>query len=115
MAKRLDAGELGHRIDLLRPERSQDSSGDPVTTWATAARNVAAKVRPIGGREYQQARQTVAATTYEITIRWRTDIESDWRVRWMGRLLDIEAIPPTEGRRDALRVMCVDNREAMTA
>jgi SPP1 family predicted phage head-tail adaptor len=75
------ATELNRRITLQQPGTGADSEGTPATP-VTVATNVPAKITqvPSRGRPDVQEQITESVNYYEVTIRYRSDVKSDWRV-----------------------------------
>jgi SPP1 family predicted phage head-tail adaptor len=98
----MQAGQLRHRIAIQTNTPSQDSYGQPVESWATAA-TVWAAVEMLGGRERMTAQQMESEASVRFRIR-RRDVNAQQRVSWDGRIFDIEAIThdPTNRRETVL-------------
>lgn len=82
------AGQLRHKVDLLRPTDSTDTFGQATQTYDRVA-TVAASINPLTGRELFLAQQIRADLTHEIKIRGRTDVSAKWRVVWAGRIFEL--------------------------
>ncbi len=68
------AGELDRRITIQRSTPTQDSTGDPVKSWATLA-TVWARFEPVGTREaFQEGQERVAWADGKFVMRWRSDV-----------------------------------------
>ena len=107
------AGRLRHRINLQSKTQAQNSHGEPVETWKTDA-TVWASIKPLTGREFENARIQAQDVSHEVEIRYRDSITPEMRVsftdrRAVARVLDIESViePMTLG--DRLLLMCREN------
>lgn len=89
------AGELDRRITLKEPVRTTDTAGGIVTTYTDVA-TVSAKKRDVSGREKFRAEQVNAELTTRFTIRYRSDIQNDWRIVFKSKDYDILVIRETE-------------------
>lgn len=110
MAARLpSAGDLDQRVQLQRRDTTQarDELGTLPDQWLTVA-TVWAKVEPLRGREYFAAGQMQSATDVRVSIRWRADASTEWRVVHRGKAMGIAAAIDIESRREYLELMCVE-------
>ena len=87
-----------------------DTMGAPVETWATVA-TVFASVVP---QKYQSGVEALVqalgreavATTYTVTIYWRSDVVERNRLTWNGKTMDIRRVIDPDGKRTWLELMC---------
>lgn len=89
----IEAGRLRHRVTLQRPEVLQDTHGDIINTWRTVA-TVWAAVEPLSAREFIAARSIQSKADTRITVRYRADVQPDWRIVFRRRLYNIEGVLP---------------------
>lgn len=76
----MQAGRLRSRVQLQEPVMESDPDGfERVTGYATIA-TVWAEVRPLSGKNLILARTAGEKVDAEITIRYRVDVTSQWRV-----------------------------------
>lgn len=103
----------------IQTETETDLGGGAVTVDSTAVASVRARVRPLKGREYIQARQNVGGTPYEVTIRAPLPagavLSSDSRLIWerQGEAVTLHLTSPpalTEEQR-YYRFMTVEREE----
>lgn len=99
------AGELRHRVTIQQPVESRNSFGEVTVTWQDVA-TVWAAIEPLRGREFWEARQTVAEMDVRIRIRYRSGITPKMRVVWGSKVYDIESVIDVESRRKELHLMC---------
>lgn len=76
------AGEMRHRVTIYAPEGTSDEFSGSPTEIATG---VAAKIAVLP-LQFQQAERIAAGgtrghTVYNITVRYRTDIEPDFQIQ----------------------------------
>ena len=63
-------------------------------------------------RVTQRSAEAVAAAqvyddhVVELRIRYRTDVQTTWRLEWGGVGYDIVTVEPYGGRKDRLRLLC---------
>lgn len=96
---------MRERVTLLLKTVTRDALGGEVITWLDQG-DEWADVRPIRGREYFVAEQFEAETDIRFVLRYRSDIDSNWRVRWGGVDYDVvDVINPGAYRRE-LELMC---------
>lgn len=90
------AGDLDQRIELQRASRTRTSSGGATPSWATYA-TVWAQVRPMTGRERENAQRQEAAANYMVVVRYRSDLLESDRIKWGDRYLNVRFMK-REGR-----------------
>ncbi|WP_426450664.1 phage head closure protein [Paenibacillus sp. S-38] len=106
----MNPAKYNRRIQILQPARSEDNEGLPVFTWSEFL-SLWAAVNPLRGREYFQAAAINQENTLRIEIRYRTGLTSEMRVRYAGKIYNINAIiDPNEAHRE-LHLMCLEGRE----
>lgn len=99
------AGDLRHEVYLQAPSKSFDSEGAEVITWTTIA-TVWAAVVPLTGREYYEAKALNAELTHKVTIRYRRNVQTTWRVLYGSRALGIVSVADVEERHEQLELLC---------
>lgn len=97
-------GLLRERIWLQRLTETQDSSGDPVASWANvdtygdgsiAAQAVSVRMKT---KEDPLASTIVAETRMDFVIRYRTDLDTTDRISWADRNWNILGVIRDEAR-----------------
>jgi SPP1 family predicted phage head-tail adaptor len=73
-------GRLRDRVTLKAPVRTTDDAGGEVVSYPADTAVVWAEVLDHSGREYLASREAHAETTAKIRIRYRADVDVDWRV-----------------------------------
>lgn len=104
------AGDLRERIEIQQVTTTRDSTGATVENW-TPLDEVFACVLP---QRYQQGMEALAqalgreavATSYTVTIYWRSDVTELNRLDWRGKLLDIRRVIDPDGKRTWLELLC---------
>lgn len=81
-------GQLDQRVELQRVTLARAGGGGQDETWATYA-TVWAHVRPMSGRERQQAMRNDAISDYLVVIRYRAGVLEADRIVWRDRTLNI--------------------------
>lgn len=97
-------GDLRHRVTIRQKQITHDSNGYPQETWENAA-TVWAAVEPLSGREYFQAAAVQAEQPVRFTIRYRSDITAEMRLRYEGKDYDIKAVIDLKGQHRWLQIM----------
>lgn len=85
-------GDLDRQIILQYKTRVTDGMGGFTDTYVTAA-TVWAKITTLRSDEAVQAMATTATVVHNITIRYRTDVRSGWRVKYGSRYFAIIGPP----------------------
>ena len=98
-------GDLRRRVTLEQPATTADGMGGVSTTWTTLA-TVWAAVAPKGGTEKLHADQLTSTITYDVTIRYRKDVDASMRVGYEGRTLRILGVIDQDERHRFLTLSC---------
>jgi SPP1 family predicted phage head-tail adaptor len=109
---RIKAGELRHRIVIVKPTIAQDTAGGwqedtdklGATTWA--------KIEALSGRELYAAQQKVSEVTHRITVRWCPGIASNMNVWFENRLFQIQAVSNPDERHKMLELLCIERDDS---
>lgn len=88
MYRQPSSGDLNRRITLETLSTTSDGSGGVISTWNTLA-TVWAQVSPKSGTEKLHGDQLTPTITYDVTIRYRKDVDASMRVIYEGRTLRI--------------------------
>lgn len=99
------AGRLTQRVILQNKSVVRDAMGGETITWLDAA-TVWAEIRPLRGRDLVAAQQAASEVTARITVRYRTDVRADWRVKHGTDLYDIFAVVDPAARHEVLELEC---------
>jgi SPP1 family predicted phage head-tail adaptor len=95
----MSIGAMRHRVDLQQRTRTSDGGGGVVSSWGTTA-TVWASMTPKTGIERFKVGQIESPITHIFRIRYRSDFDSTWRIKYGARLFNV------------LRVLNVDERSA---
>jgi SPP1 family predicted phage head-tail adaptor len=91
------AGNLRHLITFQTPVENQTVTGEPTITWVTFY-EVNARIEPLVGREFWQAKQISTVITGKINIRYIKGIKAIMRIKFGSRYYNIEGIIDPEER-----------------
>ncbi len=89
----LAAGRLNKRLTLYRSIRTQNSDGQIVESPNEVC-TVWAELRPISSSESFQQGQVQGSRIFQVTIRYRDDVNHKWWGEYNGRRLNFD--PPTD-------------------
>ena len=101
----MDAGKLDKLISIEQRTLTQDAAGQEYETWVSIA-TVYANVKPLIGKDYLAAKQTVDELSHDITIRYRRGIKPKMRVNYLGRIIEIVAVIDPNESREWLYLKC---------
>lgn len=103
------AGDLDQRITIQHKVESTNGLGEVVTSdWTDRLSQIAAKVRTLRSREYNEASQEQNSATVVFTIRYRRGITNKMRVLWRGLPYAIQGDPSNVmGRNEWLELSCL--------
>ena len=102
---RLRAGKYCHQVYLQAPAKTYDAEGQEVITWTTVA-TVWAEVVPLTGKEYFAAKAVNSELTHRVTIRYRRNVKTTWRVLYGTRVLEIMSVADVEEKHVELELLC---------
>lgn len=86
--KPLQAGTLRHMVRLYSLVQDQDSTGDMVRSYPLVA-TVYADRQPLSSRDLIAAQAMQNETTERFVIRWRSDVDTTWRLGFAGKVYAI--------------------------
>lgn len=98
------AGALKRIIDLEYPSRVADGAGGFTTTW-TKDSTVNADIQPTTAKEQVWGMQTAAVITHVISIRFRSNIRSDWRIKYGSTYFNIVSLINVDMRSIELQIV----------
>lgn len=102
---RMRAGRLRHKIIIEYQVSGYDEYNSPITTWEKFA-EVWAAVEPLRGQEYFAAQQAQAETEYRVITRYVSGIDTNMRIAYNDKYLEIESIIDREEKHRELEIMC---------
>lgn len=78
------AGKLRHYVTIEKPREhdQRNELGELVAPWSAVA-DVWASVEPLSARESFQAGQAMSTATHRITIRYRSDVSTANRIKYV--------------------------------
>ena len=100
----MEIGALDQRV-ALQELTETNNFGEVVKTYATQATVWAKVVSQKGSESFEAARQG-SIRSIKVLIRYRTDIETDWRVSWQGQLYNVVDVDRSLRRDGELWLMC---------
>ncbi|OHW61385.1 phage head-tail joining protein [Andreesenia angusta] len=104
----MNPGELRQRVKIIDLYGyGFNEAGEKVQIPSTVG-IVWAKVIPIRGREYTEAKKIRPELQYRVTVRYRKDIHPSMILEWEGRVLKIEAVIDIAGRHTYMELNCVE-------
>jgi len=96
----MNAGELRQRLELQAPINSTNDMLEVIQTFATQA-TVWGAVEPLSGNLLFTAQQADSEVQGRVRIRYRSDIQPTWRIKYGNRYLQIlSIINPNERNRE---------------
>lgn len=101
----LRAGRLNKRVILQTVSNAADGRGGVTETWADTA-TLWAHVEEIAGSERYEANQIASNLTHRVTIRYRTAVIPQQRVKYGTRILKIVSVVNPDQRNEMLELMC---------
>lgn len=105
-------GRLRHRVELQQQIVGLDSLGRQNRTgaeWQRVALLWAAVIE-VSGREAERARQIVADASHAVAIRYRAGVNTEQRLLFRSRVLEIRAVLDEDGTQRELLLLCGEQR-----
>jgi SPP1 family predicted phage head-tail adaptor len=103
----MEAGSLRQRITIQEKSVVRDTYGAETITWVTHV-TAWARMEPLTGREFLEARQTQAEGMVRFTLRYQSGIVPEMRVLFGSRTFDIQAVIHVEERGREVQLMCTE-------
>jgi SPP1 family predicted phage head-tail adaptor len=100
----MQAGDLRDRIEVKRRVDVKNSKGGIDQSWQPLVA-VAAEVRNINGREALIGNVLQGVSTFQIRIRYRSDIQPSDQILWRGRELNVHSAEDPFGTRVETRII----------
>jgi len=99
------AGKLRHYIDIIRKTETLDANGFPTETWTVQHESIPASFRAMTANERAAAAQRQSESTAEFEIRAGLTINPEDKIRFNGRIWNIDPIlrDPTLKRSDRIQ------------
>lgn len=107
----LSAGRLRQRVTIMRGTQADDRGGY-VTTWSAVESDVPCEVIGLTGTEAVRERVLRGIRVYQVTIRWRGDLEPKDQLVYGVEDLNIRSAIDPDGRRERL-VIIADTENAV--
>ncbi len=106
MSEKIPAiGSLRERIQLLNKVMSDDGAGGHVVSFVLLA-TVWAKVNPAKGRVFFEADSRGAIASYEILIRYRSDLNIGDQIIYRDEKLEVISADDLNGRKAYIKCIC---------
>ncbi|MCK9569544.1 phage head closure protein [Candidatus Pacearchaeota archaeon] len=100
----MNIGKLRHRITLQSPTATLNAIHETVDTW-TDVDTVWAAIEPNTGTWYYAAKQANSNVKGRVRIRYRSDIEATWRIKFGDRILNIISILTPDERKTEIVIL----------
>ena len=107
MRPRLRPGDLRHSVVIQVKSTTQDSFGGMPDTW-TDVITVRAKISPMKGREYMNARVANSETTHRVKMRYYSGLTAKHRLLFGSRYLYPESIVNVDELNVVHELMCTE-------
>lgn len=98
-------GKMRHRVALQSATNTTDAGGGLAQVWETIT-HIYASIEPKNGSESYRQGQIQDKTTHEITMRYRANISTKYRIKYGTRLFNINHIKNIDERDRFLLLTC---------
>ncbi len=99
----MKSGDLKYIVEIVSSLPEQLPSGHYTPAGTTVCQGFAA-VRGVKALDGVQQGAEQYSETIEVTMRWRDGIDASMRVKWGGRLYEIERVDPVPYERQYRRI-----------
>ena len=98
-------GKLKSKISIMRNARVSDGCGGYSDEWIEV-KECRASIRPLRGREIQEAQKIQQETTHNIIIRYFEDIQNSDRIRYKDKEFEVTSIINIDNKGVFLELLC---------
>lgn len=106
----LNIGRLNRRITFLKRSDAKDALGQDTAKKFEDYKTVWATVAPLRGSEYWEARKVRSDEVFKITVRYKTWVTEDMRIRLQdGKVMDITSITDPGTNHEMLEIMATEH------
>lgn len=102
---RRGAGKLRHLVDVEHYQELQNDFGESVKSWSLF-KKAWAEIKPISGKEFFEAAKENSEISHRVIIRYTSGVLPSMRVKFDGRLFEIEAARDFYERHRYIELMC---------
>jgi len=103
--KASNVGAMRERVAIHGQTQAIDAAGQIATTWALkTSGDTWARVRPLSAGEKFLAGRDQGVRGYMMFVRYRTDIDTNSRIVWRGRVFDVLGVLDRTEQRQFLEV-----------
>ena len=95
--------DLRHPIEIVTDLPGETEGGHLVPGEAVVCK-LCAGIRAVKGQDVLDQGAVQQSETLEFTMRWREGLDTSMRVKWGGRLYEIERIDPVPHQRIWMRI-----------
>lgn len=106
-----DARKLDQRILFQNKHEARTPSGAFSYNWSNFA-DCWASVDAVRANERFTAEQEINGNEYTVWIRWRGDLDTNMRILWKGKVLDIKGIPDNQRRGRFLAIFAEEGKNS---
>lgn len=97
--------EMKSRIKIYRQNYTSNGFGGNILTW-TEVDEVWCKITPLNSKEEIAYKQIYATASYKINMRYRPDVNNDFRLYYGHRYYNILSVVDLNNLRDELEIVC---------
>lgn len=101
----INAGDLNKRIQIYNKATTQNEYGAISDTWELIS-NTFANIKPLGGRELYNAKQLHEDATFNITVRYKSGLNTTMRFKFHDRHFDILNIINVDEKNECQVCLC---------
>ncbi len=99
------SGQLRRFATIEQRTTTKDTTGQALDTWTTVCTPYV-DIQPAAGREMLAGEAIASRVSSIVEMRYRSDITAAMRLRYAGRILNIEAVLDVDTRHERLNLMC---------
>lgn len=102
-------GKMRYRVELQSTTDTTDTGGGRAQTWSTLA-IIYANIIPKSGTERYKHDKITDSVTHEMYIRYRTDIDPSYRIKYGSRTFSIKSILNVDERDRYQLLTCTEGQ-----
>lgn len=104
----MSVGGMRFKVELQKRTDTDDGFGGCTTTWSTVE-SVWADIAPINNFEKYKGMQIQSGVTHDISIRYRSDVGLDWRLKFSDKIFGIKKVINPDLRKRYLQILAEES------
>lgn len=100
-------GKMRYKVKLQKATTTRDAGGGVTESWTTL-KEIWADIKPVSGSERYRQGKVQETLTHEITIRYREDLGTNYRIQYESRNFNIKSARNIDERDRFWVLLCTE-------